>query len=605
LSAALDVLICEVECIPAELVVRRRLPMGGATRPDPAWAPRFEQSAKRVPRPAAQQGVTTRLDQLPASLTSGRPFSGELLVSAQRPGIPLTGEGDFFVPERIEGVEQLQLVPMVDRAGVFRLEGMVAPDVPAASPRVKGALRLGPEGASAVYVDLDLPLPAVVAGPTGVTPSAPKTVAVPSAAPPQPPVSLLWMCVLAFAGGLLLNLMPCVFPVLALKAYAFARLADGPRRHAVEHALAYVVGVVGTLLLLAGAVIALRQFGRGVGWGFQFQEPLYVAVVSAVLVAFALNLFGVFDVGTAGGGLVGRVEATHGFSRSVAEGALAVALATPCSAPLLGTAMGFALSAPPVVTVLLFTMLGLGLALPFCVLVLFPPLRQRLPKPGAWMERAKQLLAFALIGTAVWLAWVLGKLAGVDGMARLLAFLTTVSLASWLYGLAQHGPARRKPLLVSMALASLVVGGALTLRFSDAPASAGPVELGSAKPWDEASVAKALSEGRPVFVDFTADWCLTCKFNEQTVLSTDAVRAAFEKHKVALFVADWTRQDARIRATLQKHGRAGVPMYLVYAPGRPEAPELLPEVITQQRVIDAVAQAAASTSAPGEGAHPR
>jgi thiol:disulfide interchange protein DsbD len=347
------------------------------------------------------------------------------------------------------------------------------------------------------------------------------------------------------------------------------------------------------MMLLAGAVLAVRAGGRSVGWGFQFQEPLFVAAVSAVLVAFALNLFGVFTLGADGTALAGKVDQSHGLLRSVGEGVLAVVLATPCSAPLLGTAVGFAFAAGPATVVAVFLALGLGLALPFCVLVLVPGLAKRLPKPGAWMERAKQLLGFALLATTVWLVWVMGGLAGVDGMARLLAFLTAVGLGTWLYGQSQGLEGGRRVVTVGIAAVVLVACGAVALRFEEAQAAPrGSAVAHAAQPWDEAAVAAALEAGQPVFIDFTADWCLTCKFNERTVLSREEVRAAFTKYGVAFFVADWTRRDARITTKLAEHGRAGVPMYLVLSPATPDKPEVLSELLSVDSVVQAVQRAA-------------
>jgi thiol:disulfide interchange protein DsbD len=315
--------------------------------------------------------------------------------------------------------------------------------------------------------------------------------------------------------------------------------------------------------------------------------------VAAVLVAFALNLFGVFTVGTDGTALVEKVDSSHGLARSAGEGVLAVVLATPCSAPLLGTAVGFALAAGPGTVLATFLMLGLGLALPFCLLVLVPGLTKLLPRPGAWMERGKQLLGFALLGTTVWLVWVMGGLTGVDGMARLLSFLAVVGLGAWLYGLAQGATGGRKAAGVGAVVAVLAVGGALSLRFDETgPALRKASAVGEAQPWDEAAVAAALEAGQPVFIDFTADWCLTCKFNERTVLTREDVRATFAQHKVAFFVADWTRRDARISAKLAEFGRAGVPMYLVVSPASPGKPEVLPELLTTDSVVEAVRRAA-------------
>ncbi|MFY0563000.1 protein-disulfide reductase DsbD family protein [Archangium lansingense] len=600
LSAAADVLVCEVHCLPAQLMLTRNLPVGPATQPDPAHAPGFDAARARVPVSPESSGheVTLALDTRP--LTAGKPFTGTLTVTAPR-GQPVPAvEKDFFVPERIPGIARLALSPVAGRPGTFKLEGEAAPDVPAQEPRFAGVLRLGSTSAGATALTLSLPLASVVAAAPGAPAAsatkavdAPKPAVVAPAGAAESSLSLGLVLLFAFLGGALLNLMPCVFPVLALKAYGFTRTVHAEQGKVGLHALAYAGGIVGSLMVLAGVVLALRAGGSSVGWGFQFQEPLFVAAVAAVLVAFALNLFGVFHVGTDGTALVEKVDSSHGFSRSAGEGVLAVVLATPCSAPLLGTAVGFALAAGPLTVLATFFMLGLGLALPFCLLVLVPGLRKFLPKPGAWMERGKQLLGFALLGTTVWLVWVMGGLTGVDGMARLLAFLAVVGLGAWLYGLVQGASGGRKAAGVAAVVAVLVVGGVFSLRFEETgPAVRKSSMVAEAQPWDEAAVAAALKAGQPVFIDFTADWCLTCKFNERTVLTREDVRAAFAQHKVAFFVADWTRRDERISAKLAEFGRAGVPMYLVVSPAAPDKPEVLPELLTPDSVTDAVRRAA-------------
>ncbi|WP_375742519.1 thioredoxin family protein [Corallococcus interemptor] len=617
-SAAVDALACKVHCIPAQLVLTRTVPVGPETVLDPEFAPRFDAAQAQVPAPVGAEGaprVTLALDG--ATLTAGQPFTGKLTVTGAD-GKPFAGdvEGDFFVPGRIPGVDSVALTRTAP--GTFALKGQASSVVPRGEPRLTGALRLGTKATGFTAVDVDTALAPVVAA--AGAPAGPAPLKVPSvkdavgkvqpvvAAAPVAAESSLGLGVallFAFLGGALLNLMPCVFPVLALKAYGFTRMVQEEKGKVAPHAAAYAGGILATMLLLAGAVLAVRAGGASVGWGFQFQEPLFVAGVSAVLVAFALNLFGVYTLGADGTALAGKVDQSHGLMRSAGEGVLAVVLATPCSAPLLGTAVGFAFAAGPATVVAVFVALGLGLALPFCLLVLVPGLAKRLPKPGMWMERGKQFLGFALLGTTVWLVWVMGGLAGVDGMARLLAFLIAVGLVTWLYGQSQGLEGGRRGVTVALAALVLVCAGAVALRFEEAQASvetrgAAVASHGGAQAWDEAAVTAALAAGQPVFVDFTADWCLTCKFNERTVLSRDDVRQAFLKHNVAFFVADWTRRDARITTKLAEHGRAGVPMYLVLSPGAPDKPEVLNELLTADSVIQAV-QRAAECGSPLKG----
>jgi thiol:disulfide interchange protein/DsbC/DsbD-like thiol-disulfide interchange protein len=591
LSAAVDALVCRERCIPAEMLLSRSLPVGSETVRDAETSVLFDASQSQVPRTLENASLTATLELESQTLRTGQPFAGTLAVAA-RDGQALPGvEPHFFVPERVRGIKRMDLE--LEAPGRFRLEGEGAADAPQEPPRFKGVLRLGTAQTGFRALEVDLPLPPVEIVPVAAKtpPVAATQVRMTAPAAAAPGMSLGLALLFAFFGGAILNLMPCVFPVLALKAYGFTRLAREDRGSVGRHALAYTGGIIGTMLLLAIVVLAVRAGGHSVGWGFQFQEPLFVAIVCGVLVAFALNLFGVFHVGTEGTALASKVDASHGLSRSVGEGVLAVVLATPCSAPLMGTAVGFAFAAGTGTVLAVFTALGLGLALPFCALVMIPGLAKRLPKPGAWMERAKQLLGFALLGTAVWLVWVMGGLAGVDGMARLLAFLVAVSVGAWLYGLAQAAGGTQRLLGMVAALAVLVTTGGFTLRFEGAAPTARASTVSAAQPWDEAAVASALEAGQPVFIDFTADWCLTCKFNERTVLTREDVRAAFTRHQVAFFVADWTRRDARISAMLAAHGRAGVPMYLVISPSAPDRPEALPELLTADIVLQAVSRA--------------
>jgi thiol:disulfide interchange protein/DsbC/DsbD-like thiol-disulfide interchange protein len=601
LSAAVDALVCAERCIPAEMVLTRAVPVGPETLRDAEATATFDAFQAQVPLGVEGAAHTASLALDAPSLQAGQPFTGTLTVAA-RDGRPVPGVEDaFFVAERLPGIAKVALTPKAP--GQFRLEGKAEPgEPPAEAPRLQGVLRLGTAQAGFQSMELNLAMAPVVPAPPEAAaaapvlplakPGLPPSVAAPVAAPAGAPLSLGVALLFAFLGGAILNLMPCVFPVLALKAYGFTRLAQEDRRHVGMHALAYTGGIAGSMGVLAAVVLAVRAGGASVGWGFQFQEPLFVAGVSAVLVAFALNLFGVYHLSTDGTALAGKVDTTSGLARSAGEGVLAVVLATPCSAPLLGTAVGFAFAAGPLTVVATFLALGLGLALPFCVLVMVPGLAKRLPRPGAWMEVGKQLLGFALLGTTVWLVWVMGGLAGVDGMARLLAFLVAVALGAYLYGRSQATEGTGKWVGRGVAVAVLLGMGGFALRFEEASAGRQASTVTEAQPWEEAAVAAALQAGQPVFIDFTADWCLTCKFNERTVLARQEVRSAFARHQVAFFVADWTRRDARISARLAAHGRAGVPMYLVISPSAPDRPEVLPELLTQDLVIQAVERAA-------------
>ncbi|MFB6352004.1 MAG: protein-disulfide reductase DsbD family protein, partial [Bradymonadaceae bacterium] len=346
-----------------------------------------------------------------------------------------------------------------------------------------------------------------------------------------------WRALLfAFLGGMILNLMPCVFPVLALKVTSFAELVHEDRSHKLFHGLAYTAGIVVSMMLLAGAVLGFRAAGTQVGWGFQFQNPVFPAVLAAVVVIFALNLFGVFEIQVESTDLADATKRASGLRRSAAEGVLAVVLATPCSAPFLGTAVGFALTAHPVTIVGIFAMIGLGLAAPFVIFVLVPGWSNVLPRPGNWMVHVKKILGFTLLGAAIWLTWIVGRTTGVGGMMQLLVLLAVAAFATWVYGVTQNAQGALPKFALLLAALALVGTGYWALQFPDAPdeaaAESTAAETGGIQwhKWTEKRVDTQLEKGRPVFVDFTADWCITCKANERTVLSTDRVICAMETH---------------------------------------------------------------------------
>jgi DsbC/DsbD-like thiol-disulfide interchange protein/cytochrome c biogenesis protein CcdA len=375
---------------------------------------------------------------------------------------------------------------------------------------------------------------------------------------------------LAFAGavlgGLILNVMPCVFPILSLKALSLVRSGAGEREARVE-ALAYTGGVVAVCLALGGAILALRAGGSAVGWAFQLQDPRVVVVLLLLSVAISMNLSGAFEVP------MPRFAGHGGAGGAFATGALAAFVATPCSGPFMGAALGAALVLPWPAALAVFAGLGLGLALPFLALGFVPALRRRLPKPGVWMETVRRVLAVPMWLTALALAWLLGRQAGIDGM--------TIGLgAALLAGLALVAGGRRQRrglgLGWTLALVVLSLGGAALV--ARVPAGAAVAEAGS-EPFSEARLAALRAEGRPVFAYFTADWCLSCKVNEKGAIERAGVQAAFAKNKVAVLVGDWTDGNPVLGRFIEAHNRAGVPLYLYYAAGAKEA-RVLPQVLT-------------------------
>ncbi len=399
--------------------------------------------------------------------------------------------------------------------------------------------------------------------------------------------ALPYMLLLAFFGGAILNLMPCVFPVLSLKVLGFANSGRHERLH---HGWLYTLGVIASFLAVAGVLIALQTAGQAVGWGFQLQSPGFVIALAYLFLAMGLSLSGMVQLGSSVMNLGGSLAGRQGSAGSFFTGVLAVVVASPCTAPFMGTALGFALTQPALVSLAVFFALGAGMAAPMLLLSYSSRARDWLPRPGAWMETLKQLLAFPLYATAIWLLWVAGRQTSVDTMAAALAGGLLLALALWLWqghtssGPASHGRTARR----ALALASLVGAVALGLWRVPAGPDTGTDEVGDAAAWSEERVEDLRRSGRPVFVDVTADWCITCIANEQGVLYTEAVQAAFREHNVAFLVADWTNYDADIANYLRGHGRSGIPLYVLYPADRGAAPVLLPQVLTRSGVISAL-----------------
>ncbi len=385
----------------------------------------------------------------------------------------------------------------------------------------------------------------------------------------------------ALLGGLLLNIMPCVFPILSLKALSLAK-AGGDERAAKREAVAYTAGAVLICLALGGALLALRAGGQAAGWAFQLQDPRVILTLLLLMTAVALNLAGLFELPTLSGG--GRLAERGGPAGAFWTGALAAFVATPCTGPFMGAALGAAMVLPGPAALAVFAGLGLGLALPFLLLGFVPALRRRLPRPGPWMDRFRRIMSIPMFLTALALAWILGRQAGVDGMALGLAATLLLGLALWRVGQKQGGSSPWTPMLPAALAAMLAI--VLVPTVAAEPVQAAAKGVLKSEPFTESRLAALQQEGRPVFVYFTADWCVTCKVNEKGALDRAQVAQAFAKTQTAVLVGDWTRGDAAIGRFLEKHGRSGVPLYLYYAPGKPV--EILPQVLTPSRLVSMV-----------------
>lgn len=406
---------------------------------------------------------------------------------------------------------------------------------------------------------------------------------------------------MAFVGGMILNLMPCVLPVISLKVLSIVKMAGYNRLATFKHGLVFTAGVLVSFWLLAGVLLALQAYGHVVGWGFQLQEPIFVAVLAAVLLIFALSLFGVFEMGTVVASWAGQKEShntkkSNGLVGSFFNGVLATAVATPCTGPFLGAAIAFAVTLPPAAALLVFTSLGLGMAFPYLMLTLFPNLTRWLPKPGNWMITFKQLMAFLLFATILWLVWVFGAQTNNEGVLLLLCSLFLLSLTCWIYGKWCH-PLRSQRVQRAATLASifmalmasyvLVISAQMLPPVDDKTVA---IDVASSEanprawlPFSPNLVDELRAAGKPVFIDFTAKWCVICQTNHMVLLLED-IENKFEQLGIVKIKADWTRNDPAITKELRRYGRNGVPLYLLYVPGM-DAPVILPQVLTPDAVL--------------------
>ncbi len=597
LADALDVklkatwLVCRKECIPQDGEFALKIPLRSSTALNGAA---FDAALKSQPADVAGahqvalkddgKRLAVRVAGLPVDVR-GQPLElfpespGVVVTAATpaKPGEPVGArswsqhwDGDVWTadvpvsPERADSPEKMTLVLVAGERG-WRAEAPVAGAWPAlalpagVSPALEAALKANAN-----------------AGANAPPPAAPTAV---------PATTFVWALLGALIGGLVLNLMPCVFPVLAIKVLGFTQHADDRRAHRTS-GLAYTAGVVLSFLALGALMLALRAAGQQLGWGFQLQSPAVVAALTVLFTVIGLNLAGVFEFGSFLPSRLATLEARNPVANSFLTGMLAVAVASPCTAPFMGASLGLAVGLPAPQALLIFAAIGLGMALPYLAASWWPAVARLLPKPGAWMDTFKKFMAFPMFGTAVWLLWVLGQQTGIDGAGALLALLVVLALVLWALGLT--GRTRIVLASFSIAAGALLASaiGPNVIKMAEAATPVAETPGARWQPWSAERVQTALGAGQPVFVDFTAAWCVTCQYNKKTTLASAEVLSAMDAAKVQTFRADWTRRDAAITAELQKLGRSGVPVYVLQAPG--QAPVVFSEILSVTEVKDAL-----------------
>jgi thiol:disulfide interchange protein/DsbC/DsbD-like thiol-disulfide interchange protein len=567
LDATVAWLVCERICIPEEAALSVSVRIGEGPR-DPALAADFAAARALLPTPSpwkVSYALSNSIDLFVAApaLATARPASVEFYPldagAIKNPAPQLVGYN-------AQGLV-LRLTPGSKAATLTALNGVL--------------VLTGSDG-SVQALDIKAPQGLV---PAADFSSAPDSAAAADAMP-------LWLA-MAFAalGGLILNIMPCVLPILAMKALALARHSGSERSIVIGETFAYSGGVILSFLILGAALVALRAGGEAVGWGFQLQSPIAVAAFALLVFAVGLNLSGVFEVGsiTAGESLTHKSGAAGAFF----TGVLAVAVGAPCTMPFGAAALGFALTQNAMTAMLVFLALGVGFALPFLVLGLVPGALAFVPKPGTWMLRFKQFLAFPMYAAAAWLAWVLAVQAGANSLVILFGAAVTLALAAWLWAVTRDLSTRGRSIGALVVLLLLVGVGAAVAQLKTAQASQAAdsggagASLPNREPYSAARLEELRAAGRPVLVDTTAAWCISCLVNEQTALASEAVKTAFTARNIAYLVADWTNRNPEGAALLQSHGRAGPPLYLYYPPGA-AAPKVLPQILTEAIVLEAI-----------------
>jgi len=569
-------LVCKKECIPEEGEFAIKLPAKSTTALNAAA---FQAAFDAQPQALKGEGkavidgnaIKLTVSGLPAALRGKTleffPETGEVIETAAQ--WTQAWQGDDWTarvplsPQRAHSPGVMPIVLALGDQG-WRTEAKVQGEWPAVA------------AVTGMSAALEAALRANQAG--GGSPSA-------ALAPTTATLTLAAALLGALLGGLILNLMPCVFPILAIKVVGFTRHADDRRSHRIA-GLAYSAGVIASFAALGALMLTLRAAGEQLGWGFQLQSPAVVAVLAALFTLIGLNLAGLFQFGSFLPSSVAALEARHPVANAFLSGVLAVAVASPCTAPFMGASLGFAIGLPAAEALLVFAAIGVGMALPYLAASWVPAVARLLPRPGAWMETFRKLMAFPMFATVAWLVWVLGQQSGIDGAGALLVLLVAMSMVIW--ALTLQGRARAVIAaisIVSFGLLAWAAGASITKPQAQQQAVRGE---GGWVPWSPGRVDQLVASGQPVFVDFTAAWCVTCQYNKKTTLANADVLADLSAKKVALLRADWTRRDPAITAALAQLGRNGVPVYVFYKQG--SAPVVLSEILGVEEVRSVIAK---------------
>lgn len=583
LKAATDWLMCEDVCIPGSAKLNLAVNVAAeAPKPDAQWGAKIRATLAALPRALPEWKLSASHDDKTVTLT----------VTPTKPGVPAAKNPHFFsVDSFVDFEKPQQLTP--DGQGGFTLKMLMAAEAEKTAKQLVGVVTtedswIAGEKLPGMTVAADFSKSASIAAATpsasGLTPQA--SAAAGSAAGG----GLLGTIALAFVGGLILNLMPCVFPVLGIKILGFVNQAGHDRGKIVTHGLTFTLGVLLSFWTLAGALAALRAGGDQLGWGFQLQSPGFVYALAVLLLVFGMNMSGVFEFGLAATSVGGGLQMKSGYAGSFFTGVLATVVATPCSAPFLAPALGAALAVSTVESFAIFTAIGIGLSTPYLLLSIFPQAVKVLPRPGGWMETFKQFMAFPLYATVGYLIWVLAAQTSEEGFRGVLFSLVLVAMGVWMYG--RWNAPGASPGRARFGQASLLLVGALGLwvgwpRAAQAQSSAGGPPEVVWEPWSPETVAKLRGEGKIVYVDFTARWCATCQTNKKIVFHSDDVLQYFAENKIVTLRGDWTNKDPRITAELAAYQRSAVPFNLIWLPGK-DQPVILPELLTPGTVLDAL-----------------